>query len=180
MKKIIAFGASNSPFSINKKLAAFAANQLQKVEIEILDLNDFDLPVYNPAIEKSTGLPKQAQEFSSFIQNCDGIIISLAEYNGLHTAAFKNLWDWMSRLSTPKIWYDKPMFLLGTSPSKRDNSYVMKVSQDLFPSFGANIISSFHLPSFNHFFKDGQIIEPKQQELFTIALEKFQQYLNNN
>jgi NAD(P)H-dependent FMN reductase len=179
-KKIIAFGASNSPVSINKKLAVFTANQLQNVEIEILDLIDFDLPVYSPAIEKSTGVPSLAQEFAGYIQKSDGIIISLAEYNGLHTAAFKNLWDWMSRLSTPKIWHDKPMFLIGTSPSKRENSYVMKVSQDLFPNFGADIISSFHLPSFNHFFKDGKIIEAKQKEQFTIELDKFQLYLNNN
>ena len=72
------------------------------------------------------------------------------------------------------------MFLLGTSPSKREDSYVMKVSQDLFPLFGANIVSSFHLHSFNHFFKEEQIIEPKQKALFTIELEKFQNYLNNN
>jgi NAD(P)H-dependent FMN reductase len=179
-KKIIAFGASNSPVSINKKLAVFTANQLQNVEIEILDLMDFELPVYSPAIEKSTGVPTQSQDFAKFIQKSDGIIISLAEYNGLHTAAFKNLWDWMSRLGTPQIWHNKPMFLLGTSPSKREDSYVMKVSQDLFPLFGANIISSFHLPSFNHFFKEQQIIETKQKALFTIELEKFQNYLNNN
>jgi len=179
-KKIITFGASNSLTSINKQLAIFAANQLQNVEIDILDLNDFKLLVYSPAIEKNSGVPAEAKEFAKHIQNCDGIVISLAEYNGLHTAAFKNLWDWMSRLSTPKIWHDKPMFLVGTSPSKRADSYVMKVSKELFPSFGAKIISSYHLPSFNHFFKEGQIIEPKQLELFTIELEKFQNYLNKN
>lgn len=179
-KKLITFGASNSPVSINKKFAVFVANQLQNVEIEILDLIDFELPVYSPAIEKSNGVPTKAKNFARYIQESDGVIISLAEYNGLYTAAFKNLWDWMSRLGTPQIWHNKPMFLLGTSPSKREDSYVMKVSQDLFPLFGANIISTLHLPSFNHFFKEGEIIEPKQQELFAIALEKFQNYLNNN
>jgi NAD(P)H-dependent FMN reductase len=169
-KKIIAFGASNSPVSINKKLAVFTANQLQNVEIEILDLMDFELPVYSPAIEKSTGVPTQSQDFAKFIQKSDGIIISLAEYNGLHTAAFKNLWDWMSRLGTPQIWHDKPMFLLATSPSRRPESNVMKVSKFLFPLFGANIISSFNLPSFNHFFKDETIIEPESKAEFELQL----------
>jgi NAD(P)H-dependent FMN reductase len=180
MKKIIAFGASNSLTSINKKLASFAANQLNEVAVTILDLNDFELPVYSPAIEKASGVPANAISFSKHIQNCDGLVVSLAEYNGLHTAAFKNLWDWMSRLGTPQIWHHKPMFLLGTSSSKREESNVMKVSQYLFPLFGAKVISSFHLPSFNHFFKDGQIIEQRQKERFYEKIGKFQTYLDNN
>jgi NAD(P)H-dependent FMN reductase len=180
MKKIIAFGASNSLTSINKKLASFAANQLNEVSVTILDLNDFELPVYSPAIEKASGIPANARAFSKHIQDADGIVVSLAEYNGLHTAAFKNLWDWMSRLGSPQVWQKKPMFLLGTSPSRREDSYVMKVSKDLFPMFGATIVASFHLPSFHHFFKENQITEPQQQALFAIELQKFQHYLNQH
>ena len=176
-KKIIAFGASNSSQSINKKLATYAASQLEDAEVTILDLSDFDLPVYDLDKEKLYGIPENAILFSQFLKECDGIIISLAEYNGLYTSAFKNLWDWMSRISTPKIWHDKPMFLLGTSPSRREGSYVMKVSLYLFPLFGANIISNFHLPSFNHYFKDGEIIEPVQRERFYAELQKFQTHL---
>jgi NAD(P)H-dependent FMN reductase len=106
--------------------------------------------------------------------------ISLAEYNGLYTAAFKNLWDWLSRLESPQIWQNKPMLLLGMSPIKREASYVMTVSQDLFPLFGAKKIVSFHLPSFNHFFKSGEIIEPTQKALFDDALDNFKTYLQNN
>jgi NAD(P)H-dependent FMN reductase len=182
-KKIIAFGASNSSQSINKQLAEYTSTQLQKVDVTILDLNNFELPVYSTDIEKQSGIPANAMRFLQFIQECDAIIISLAEYNGLHTSAFKNLWDWLSRIPMEKpmnIWDNKPMFLLGTSPSKREESNVMKVSLQLFPMFGATIISNFHLPSFNHFFKDEEIIEPKQKALFTIELEKFQNYLNNN
>ena len=46
MKKIIAFGGSNSKNSINKELAAYTANQINNVEVEVLDLNDFELPLY--------------------------------------------------------------------------------------------------------------------------------------
>ena len=180
MKNIIAFGASNSPYSINKKLASFAAHQLKEVDVTILDLNDFELPVYSPTIEKATGVPANARSFSEHIKNSDGLIVSLAEYNGLHTAAFKNLWDWMSRLGTPQIWHDKPMFLLATSPSRRPESNVMKVSKFLFPLFGANIISSFNLPSFNHFFKDEKIVEPEAKAEFQLQLNQFQLYLEQN
>lgn len=182
-KNIIAFGASNSKHSINKQLAQYAASQLTTTEITILDLNNFELPVYSVDLEKESGIPTNATRFLQFIKESDGIIISLAEYNGLHTSAFKNLWDWLSRIPMDKpmnIWDNKPMFLLSTSPSKRPSSNVLKVSNELFPHFGANIISDFHLPSFNHFFKDGQIIDPVQNEKFKTVLGVFQAYLINN
>lgn len=176
-KKIIAFGASNSIKSINKTFAEYAANRLQDVEINVLDLNDFNLPVYSPQLEMETGIPENAKRFADFIKNSDGVIISLAEYNGLYTSAFKNLWDWMSRVEGPKIWHNKPMFLLGTSPSKRPGSFVMKVSLELFPMFGADIVSSYHLPSFNHFFKEGEIIFEEEKASFDFALNQFQNKL---
>lgn len=182
-KKIIAFGASNSKQSINKQLAEYTAEQLTDVKTTVLDLNNFELPVYSIDLEKESGIPTNALRFSQFIKESDAIIISLAEYNGLHTSAFKNLWDWLSRIPMEKpmnIWESKPMLLLSTSPSKRPTSNVLKVSNELFPHFGANIIGDFHLPSFSYFFIDGQIVEPQQKELFNRQILKFQTYLNNN
>lgn len=180
MKKILAFGASNSRRSINRELAIFAVNQLKNIQFTILDLKDFALPVYSPGIEEATGVPDHARAFSNHIQDADGLVVSLAEHNGLHTAAFKNLWDWMSRLETTKIWHDKPMFLLAASPSRRPESNVMKVSKHLFPLFGANIISTFSLPSFNHFFKDDDITEPGLKAEFQLQLNQFQSYISEH
>ncbi|MEM1124495.1 MAG: NAD(P)H-dependent oxidoreductase, partial [Bacteroidota bacterium] len=120
--------------------------------------------------------------FYRLIQENDAFIISLAEYNGLHTSAFKNLWDWLSRIPMDKpfnIWGGKPMFLLSASPSRRPMNNVMKVSKEIFPRFGANIIADYYLPSFNHFFKDGRIIETEYQVKFEVQKNRFQQYLGN-
>ena len=46
MKKILALGASNSKNSINKTLAIYAAKQIENTEILVIDLNDFDIPLY--------------------------------------------------------------------------------------------------------------------------------------
>jgi hypothetical protein len=69
---------------------------------------------------------------------------------------------------------------MATSPSKRPKLNVMKASKYLFPIFGANIISSFSLPSFNHFFKDENIVDPEVKAEFQIQLDQFQYYLTNN
>ncbi len=81
MKKIIAFGASSSKMSINKRLATFAAHQFENVEVEILDLNDYEMPVFSVDKENETGIPQLAHDFYAKLGSADLIIISFAEHN---------------------------------------------------------------------------------------------------
>ncbi|MEO1416464.1 MAG: NAD(P)H-dependent oxidoreductase [Bacteroidota bacterium] len=178
-KSMLVFGASNSRQSINKQLAVFAANQLTDVQLEIVDLNDFPLPIYSKDDEKETGVPENAKLFATLIEKCDGIVASFPEHNGLFTVVFKNLWDWMSRLDTAKIWREKPMFLLSTSPSRREEKYVMKVAKDLFPVFGGVIVSEYYLRSFHQTYREGQIQVPELARDFERELNKFQSYIDN-
>ncbi len=181
MKKILAFGASNSKTSINKTLATYAAHQLRNVEVTIADLNDYASPLYSIDLQKEHGIDENAMNFYHLIQESDALVISLAEHNGLHSAAFKNLWDWLSRIPMDRpmnIWGGKPMLLLSTSISRRTALNVMKLSKEMFPHFGAHIIADFHLPSFNHFFKDGAIIEMEYQEKLEESLAVFQKFID--
>lgn len=50
--KILAMGASGSKASINKQFAAFAAAQFENATVEILDLNDYEVPLF-PSISKA-------------------------------------------------------------------------------------------------------------------------------
>ena len=181
MKKVLAFGASNSKHSINKRFAVFAANSFENVEIHIADLNDYELPIYSVDLQREIGVHENALRFYELIKQSDAFIISLAEYNGLHTTAFKNLWDWMSRIPMDKpmnIWNGNPMFLLSTSPGRRPMNNVMKISKELFPHFGTKIIADFHLPSFNHFFKNGEIVDATYRSQFQEQLRLFQQHID--
>ena len=56
MKKIIAFAGSNSKKSINKELAIFVASLVHNLEVEVLDLNDFQVPVYGVDDENEYGI----------------------------------------------------------------------------------------------------------------------------
>ena len=78
MKRIVAFGASTSSNSINKKLATYAAQQISDSNIKILDLNDFEMPIYSEDFERLSGIPKEAYDFKEIIKEADGIIISFA------------------------------------------------------------------------------------------------------
>lgn len=148
MNNIIAFGASSSTTSINKKLATYTANQFQNAFVEILDLNDYEMPIYSMDKEKKDGIPQLAHDFYKKIGDSDLIVISFAEHNGAYSTAFKNIFDWMSRING-KTFQEKPMLLLATSTGARGGSSVLEIANKRFPFQGGIIKGSFSLPNFN-------------------------------
>ena len=158
MKKILAFAGSNSRNSINKQLATLAVNRLSDAEATVLDLNDFELPLYGIDHEMAHGIPENAHRFLEAIKASDGIIVSLAEHNGAYSTAFKNIFDWMSRIDG-KLWSEKPMLLMATSPGGRGGKSVLDIAADRFPRMGANVIAVFSLPFFSQNFSDEGITD---------------------
>lgn len=150
-KKVIAFGASNSSRSINKKLVTYASGLLDGVDVEILDLNDYELPLFSVDREDEMGQPEFAQAFLKKITDCDGIIISFAENNGSYSVAYKNLYDWVSRIQ-PKVYQDQSMVLLSTSPGGRGGQSVLELALSQIPRFGGQVKASVSVPSFGENF----------------------------
>lgn len=146
--KIIAFGGSPSKNSINKKLATYAAHLFENAEVEVLDLNDFEMPLFSVDIEAKIGHHELAKAFLAKIAGADVLVVSLAENNGNYSAAFKNVFDWCSRIGA-KVFQDKPMLLMATSPGARGGATVLEIAKNAFPRFGAIIKATFSLPSFN-------------------------------
>ncbi len=180
MKKVIAFGASNSKESINQKLAIWTANQLENTEVIDLDLNDYEMPLYGVDFESEYGVPELARQFKSLINEADGIIISFAEHNGSYSVAFKNVLDWISRLEKP-VWSNKPMFLMATSPGPRGALNVLNTAVNTFPYQGADVIGHFSLPSFNKHFSDNKgITEDSLRETLLENLQLFERRLYEN
>ena len=158
MKNVIAFAGSNSKNSINKQFAIYAANLVKDVNITILDLNDFELPLYGIDYEIEHGIPENVKKFLEIIKSTDGIVLSLAEHNGAYSTAFKNVYDWMSRIDG-KLWNNKPMLLMATSPGGRGGANVLSIAKGTFPHMGANIIADFSLPSFNQNFSEDGLLD---------------------
>lgn len=171
--KIIAFGASYSKQSINKKFAAYTAKLFSdKGDIEVLDLNDYALPLFTVDVEAEIGYPEAVHNFIAKIKSADFLVISMTEHNGNHSAAFKNLFDWTSRVEG-KIFDGKKMFLISTSPGGRGGKSSLEIAKNRFPLHGAEIIESFSLPKFYENFTeiDGIINEELHKE-FSQLVEK--------
>ncbi len=172
MKTIIAFAGSASSTSINKQLATYASSLVNNVTVKVLDLNDYEMPIYTADREKENGQPQQAVAFVNEIRNTDGIIISLAEYNGAYSGAFKNVFDWASRVEQ-KTFLGKPMLLMATSPGGRGGQSVLDMARDRFPRHNANIVGLFSLPFFHTNFNSGKITD---HNLNNALLEEVKQF----
>lgn len=148
--KLLAFAASSSSKSINKQLATYAASLVQHsdgVNIETLDLNDYELPLFSEDREAELGQPQLAQDFLAKLAQADAIIISFAEHNGYYTAAYKNLFDWVSRINR-ELYQNKPMVLLSTSPGPRGAATVLAAASAATPNFAGDVKASLSIPSF--------------------------------
>lgn len=176
MKNIIAFAGSNSKTSINKALATYAASLVEHAETTVLDLNDFELPVYGIDLETEKGIPDNAKKFLDIIKSSDGIVLSLAEHNGAYATVFKNLFDWMSRIDG-KLWSEKPMLLMATSPGARGGATVLEVAKGRFKFMGGNIVADFSFPSFGSNFSEGKITNTELNAALKSKVEIFKKAL---
>ncbi len=172
--KILALAGSSSKNSINKKLATYAAGLFNASETAIIDLNDYELPLFSVDKEKELGKPDVARAFLDKIEWADVIVLSVAEHNAGLTAAFKNIYDWASR-QKKEVWGHVPMLLLSTSPGKRGGQSAMEAAKISLPYYGANIKATFSLPSFNENFdvEAGQISNKELDDTLKDSISNF-------
>ena len=145
--KLLAFAASSNSKSINKQLATYAASLVPGATVEILDINDSEMPLFSQDKEELLGQPDAAKAFYAKLGQADTIIISFAEHNGSYTAAYKNLFDWTSRVDQ-KLFQNKPMVLLATSPGPSGANTVLTAATGSAPYFAGDVKASLSIPSF--------------------------------
>lgn len=173
MKQILAFGASSNSKSINKQVASHVAGLVTGANVTLLDLNDFEMPIYSIDREQETGIPQLALDFKKHISAVDGFVISFAEHNGTYTAAFKNILDWISR-TEGDLWENKPMLLLSTSPGGNGGATGLAAAVAAFGYLKGKVVGSLAIPFFNKNF-DGEkgIVDEELREKVSKLVEEF-------
>ena len=120
------------------------------------------MPLFSVDVEKEIGQHEKAKSFLSKIANADVLVVSLAENNGNYSVAFKNVFDWASRINK-EVFQQKPMLLMATSPGPRGGASVLEIAKNALPRYGADIRATFSLPSFNDNFnlEENKISNPE-------------------
>jgi chromate reductase len=105
MPKILAFSGSARKASFNQKLVAVAAQGARKVGVDVtlINLADYPMPIFNEDLEASEGMPAAAKEFKQLLIDHDGFLIASPEYNSAFSPLLKNAIDWATRPFGPDI-----------------------------------------------------------------------------
>ena len=120
--RILAFAGSTRKDSFNKKLVKIASLGAKEegADITIVDLQDFQMPLYDQDLEQRDGLPINARKFKSLLLMHQGFLISSPEYNSSITGILKNTIDWASRQESGEIplacFKDKVAAIMSASP----------------------------------------------------------------
>ena len=163
MKKILAFAGSNHAKSINYQLVEFTTSLISDCEITVLDIRDWELPMYSINLDPDQ-TPEKITELIALIKDNDGYIIASPEHNGGTPAFFKNILDWLSRRGK-NVFDNKPVMLMSTSPGPGAGANHLKYLINSLPYQGAQIASSFSLPSFQNNFQDGKVTSDHLSQL---------------
>ena len=151
MATILAFAGSNSSTSINYQLVKHTVSAFDTDKIQLINLANYPFPMYSEDHEREKGFSNSLVEFRDDIKKADALILSVNEHNGNPSAYFKNVLDWLSRLDRNFL-ESTPVLLMSTSPGKRGAIGALGVVENMLPRFGAEIIATFSLPSFNQNF----------------------------
>jgi len=173
MTKILALAGSNSSTSINYKLVKDSVSLIKGQKISLLNMVNYPFPMYSEDYEKENGFSNSLVEFKDYFADSQGLILSVNEHNGNPSAYFKNVLDWLSRLERNFL-DDTKVLLMSASPGKRGGAGAHEVIRNLLPRFGAEIVSTFSLPSFyTNFDEEKGISDPDLAQLHKEAIDKF-------
>ncbi len=170
MKKILAFSGSNYSKSINQQLVGIAASYVKEAAVEVISLSDFPAVMYGMDEEEANGFPKKMVELKEKMSNANGFIVSSPEHNGSMPAVLKNSLDWVSRQGG-KIFNDKPVVFLATSPGPRGGASVLSHLVEIMPYRGAEIVGSHAVGSFQEKVVDNDLTGVDKEKVQSLVKE---------
>ncbi len=165
--KILAIPGSLRKGSLNRMLLKVAVAELQKLgaEVELADLKELALPVYDGDIEDTTGQPEGGKVLRDKLARAEGVLFVTPEYNHGIPGGLKNALDWASR-PPGQAFKNKVGALMGASPGAFGAVRSLTAVRQTLTALGMWLVPSQVMVSFaNKAFTDsGELKEPRTQE----------------
>lgn len=172
--KIVCLAASSNVNGINNQLLRYASKLISEqlcphAEIEFIDLNDYEMPLYTDQRNAEGGPPAQAKQLLEIFAKADRLLLSFAEHNGCYTAVFKNCIDWLS-IVDGHLYQHTTTAMFAASPGKRAAKSVLDLAVKSAPFFKAHLVGNLGIGNFYEVFQDGRIIDENLNKSFTDIL----------
>lgn len=124
MSKLLIVKGSVRPNSVNRVIVDAIKKDLETcadVEVRVADLKELNLPFFDAPTTPSSEayeIPYESVErWSEMVDEADGVIFAVPEYNHSMSAVQKNAIDWLY-----KEWKDKPVAFVGYGWHAGNNS----------------------------------------------------------
>ena len=180
MTRLLLVSGSQRRESLNARLLRHLAEPLEgRCDIELLEPQDVDLPLFNQDLEADPAVMRRVHSVHQRFQRCHGLIVASPEYNGQLTPYLNNLIDWVSRLAyidtrfvNPFI--DLPVLLCSASSGWSGGALAIPQARSLFGYVGCLVIGdTVCVPNAGQAWTDaGYMFDPFFDEQIQIATER--------
>lgn len=162
MRKIVIISPSVRKGRISHRVALYCNNLIKDsslAEPEILDLLDFNFPIFNERLKYQESPSDKALLFSEKIKSADGVIIITPEYNGAPPASLKNAVDLLT-----DEWRKKPVAFITVSDGDFGGTQSIISLQFTFWKLGAITVPAIlRFPNINIAFDENGIPADKEK-----------------
>ena len=146
--QLVALAGSTRKGSFNKLFLQQAVELAAKfgAQVKIVELSDYQMPLYDGDLESEHGLPEVSAEFKKVLHAADAFLISSPEYNASMTGVLKNAIDWASRPGAVEgsVFADKPALLISASPGGLGGLRGLNHLRDVLTTLGV-FLSLIHI-----------------------------------
>jgi NAD(P)H-dependent FMN reductase len=176
--RILVFAGSARKKSYNKMLAAAAAAKVNEAggAATLVDLADYEMPLYDGDLQERDGIPPGAVALRGLMLEHPGLLIACPEYNGSITPLLKNAIDWISRkdgdIPMLAAFQGKIAGLLSASPSGFGGMRGLVHVRAILSGIGVHVVpKDVSVPGAHQAFApDGSLVDPKLDERLTAAV----------
>ncbi|MBV1866858.1 MAG: NAD(P)H-dependent oxidoreductase [Marinosulfonomonas sp.] len=182
MTNLLFFAGNSQKGSLNSRLVGASAeltklNFPEITSITLLQLSDYDLPVFPNSDDGVPDVPEKANELQKLLAQTDGIFIGSDEYSGMYSTRFRNALRWLASIDGPLVFSDKPIALCGATPGGVGGLRGHPALGQLLRVMGGNVISQhIHLGTATSAFDDAGALLPRvEKQLLDGAIKKLVQ-----
>lgn len=165
--RILAFAGSARRDSLNRKLLAATVRAVEAAGgvVTLLDLNEYELPLYHGDLEEEKGMPENAQRILALMQEHRGLLIASPEYNSQLTPLLKNTIDWLSRADDDPF-PGKVAAVVSASPGSLGGARSQQHARHLLLHLGCHVVpAQCILPKAHEAFgEDGSLVNARSQK----------------
>ncbi len=142
--RILAFAGSARRESLNRKLLVVAVQAVRDAggQVNVIDLNQLEMPLYHGDQEDQTGMPPNATRLAELIRTHDGLLIASPEYNTFPTPLLKNAIDWCSR-ADENPFEGRVAAVVSASPGAFGGISSLRHVRHLLLHLGCHVVPSF-------------------------------------